>query len=185
MSSTSLNLWVKRKTWLPCFPQLHPKLLILPSLLKSYPSWGLCYSIVPFLSFCDNVVTVSWLLPVFHWRLWHVAHHPPLYLCKQNASLDQFYICILCSYTGVAKNCWEASNSATNLWFPSGASQSCLIHLCQRWKERSLVNKAASCMDSVPLSIVSQFPIHSSNKYILCDNGWIALSISLLKWAWC
>lgn len=56
MSSTSVNPWMERKTWLPCFSQLHPKLLILPTLLKSYPSWGSCYSIVPLLSFRGNVV---------------------------------------------------------------------------------------------------------------------------------
>ena len=39
MFSTSSNTWAKRITWLPGFPQLHPKLLILPTLVKAYPSF--------------------------------------------------------------------------------------------------------------------------------------------------
>lgn len=62
--------------------------------------------------------------------------------------------------------------TAINSWSPNlVVLQSYLIHVYQRWKARSSVNKGACCVASRPISVDCLEAPNSPFKYILCDNG--------------
>lgn len=63
--------------------------------------------------------------------------------------------------------------------------QSYLIHLSQRWEERSSGNKLASCIASIPVSVDCLQVPNAPFKYMLCDNGWGCFKHSFVKGPGC
>lgn len=186
MSSTSSNTWVKGKIWLPGFPRLHPKLLILPILVKSYPSWDSFYSLVPLLSFLGNVVYGLLATSCLSLKTLACGSAPPSLLPPAKPKSGSIlYLQSLFLYWGAYKLMKSKQPCKVELLqicsFPVVLPQSNLFHLYWRHKERSLVNRVGSCMESVPLSIVSPFQFTPSNiDSVIIDA--IARGISLLAW---